>query len=244
LEPDETRPASLPISATVRDGQLLLDGTDPFVLDAPGADLLVLPAFLDGEVAVVAVEADAPGLTRTTLTTMDQTRRAGRVGLTATPAHLVAHGATASAALRHSRHVARVALAAEQVGGAARCVELTVEYVKQRRQFGVPIGSFQAIKHTCADMLVAVEFARSAAEYAAYCVDERREDLPTAALVASALCAENYLAVAASMIQLHGGVGFTWDNYSHLYYKRAKSSALLYGQPTQQRAELAELIGL
>lgn len=244
LEHDERLPASPALAASSDAAGFSLDGTDPFVVDAPGAGLLLLPAILDGSVAVFAVESTAPGLTCTNLTAMDQTRRIGRLDLAATPAQLVASGETAAAALRHTRHVARVALAAEQVGGAARCVELTVEYVKTRKQFGVPIGSFQAVKHTCADMLVDVEFARSAAEYAAFCVDDRRDDLPTAALVAGSLCSENYLSVAAATVQLHGGIGFTWDNYAHLYFKRAKSSALLYGQPARQRAELADLIGL
>jgi alkylation response protein AidB-like acyl-CoA dehydrogenase len=174
---------------------------------------------------------------------MDQTRRAGRITLPGVAATRL-DCSDVPTALRTARLVALTALAAEQVGGAARCLELTLDHVKSREQFGVPIGSFQAVKHACADMAVEVEFGRSVAEYAAFCVDQRPDDLPTAALTAASLCAENYLDVAARTIQLHGGIGFTWDNDAHLFFKRAKASELMFGQPAQVRAELAAVLAL
>jgi alkylation response protein AidB-like acyl-CoA dehydrogenase len=228
-----------------RDGDAIrLHGEDAFVVDAPGAQLMLLAGELDGEVAIFAVAGDAPSLVITPLTAMDQTRRVGRVTLDGAPARCLATGAAAVEALATARRVAQVAIACEQVGGAARCLELTVDYAKQRRQFGVPIGSFQAVKHACADMLAALELSRTAAQYAAYCVEANPDDLPTAALLAASLCAESYLDIAAKAIQVHGGIGFTWDNYCHLYFKRAKASALMYGQPVACRRELAALIGL
>jgi alkylation response protein AidB-like acyl-CoA dehydrogenase len=236
--------SSVPAIIARAEGEaVIVDGIDPFVLDLPSADVVLIPALLGGTLVIIALDTNAAGLVRTPLSTMDQTRRAAHLELRGTPGALL-RCADPAAALRTARLIALTALAAEQVGGAARCLEITLAYVKARHQFGVPIGSFQAVKHACADMAVAVEFARSAAEYAAFCVDQRPEDLPIAALTAASLCAENYLKVAEKTIQLHGGVGFTWDNDAHLFFKRAKSTSLLFGQPVQSRAELADLLSL
>ncbi len=140
--------------------------------------------------------------------------------------------------------LAAVALAAEQVGGAQRVLEMSVEYAKVRVQFGRPIGSFQAIKHKCADMLVEVESAKSAAYYGLWAGSELNDELPTVASLAKAYCSDAYLHCAAENIQIHGGIGFTWEHPAHLYFKRAKSSQLFFGDPTYHRELLAQRIGV
>jgi alkylation response protein AidB-like acyl-CoA dehydrogenase len=140
--------------------------------------------------------------------------------------------------------ISGIALAAEQVGGAQRCLEMAVEYAKARVQFGRPIGSFQAIKHKCADMLLAVESARSAAYYAAQMLDEPGEDPAVASAVAAAHCSSAYSMVAGENIQIHGGIGFTWEHPAQLYLKRAKSSEMLFGDPATHRERLACLAGV
>jgi alkylation response protein AidB-like acyl-CoA dehydrogenase len=136
------------------------------------------------------------------------------------------------------------ALAAEQVGGAQRCLDMAVEYAKVRRQFGKPIGSFQAIRHKCADLLLDVECARGAAYYALQAAAGLTEDLPSAAALAKAYCSDAYTHAAAANIQIHGGIGFTWDHPAHLYFKRAKSSSHLLGDAAFHRRLLADRIGL
>ena len=133
---------------------------------------------------------------------------------------------------------------AEQVGGAEWCLETAVEYAKTRLQFGRPIGSYQAIKHKCADMLVEVEFAKSAAYNACFAAASGDADLREAAAVAKAYCSEAYFHAAAENIQIHGGMGFTWENPAHLYFKRAKASDLLFGDAAHHREVLASLIGI
>ena len=139
---------------------------------------------------------------------------------------------------------AAVALAAEQVGGAQRVLDASVEYAKTRIQFGRPIGSFQAIKHKCADMLLEVESAKSAAYYAAWAAAEDSDELPVVASLAKSYCSEAYFHSAAENIQIHGGIGFTWEHPAHLYFKRAKSSELLLGDPSYHRELLAQRIGI
>jgi alkylation response protein AidB-like acyl-CoA dehydrogenase len=137
------------------------------------------------------------------------------------------------------------ALCAEQVGGAQRCLETATEYAKTRLQFGRPIGSYQAIKHKCADMLVEVEFARSAAYHAAFrAAEQDHADAMAAAHMAKAYCSEAYFHAAAENIQIHGGMGFTWEHSAHLYFKRAKASAVLFGDSIHHRQELARQIGI
>jgi alkylation response protein AidB-like acyl-CoA dehydrogenase len=140
--------------------------------------------------------------------------------------------------------VAGILLAAEQVGGAQRCLDMAVEYAKIRMQFGRPIGSFQAIKHKCADMLIDVESARSAAYHAASVLDDGSEELFAAAALAQAHCSAAYTRVAGENIQIHGGIGFTWEHPAQLYFKRAKTCELLFGDPATQRERLAELVGI
>jgi alkylation response protein AidB-like acyl-CoA dehydrogenase len=139
---------------------------------------------------------------------------------------------------------ALAALACEQVGGAQTVLAMTVEYLNVRHQFGRPIGSFQAIKHRCADLLVEVESARSAAAYASAAVAAGSDDASVAASIAKVYCSQAFYHVAAESIQMHGGIGFTWEHPAHLYFKRAKSSEALFGWPADHRDRIATLIGL
>ena len=186
----------------------------------------------------------ASGLTRTALSTMDQTRKQARLEFSGTPAKLVGTDGQGWATLERVLDLAAVGLAAEQVGGAQYCLEMAVQYAKDRVQFGRPIGSFQAIKHKCADMLLEVESAKSAAYYAAWCASGLNDELPSGASLAKAYCSGGYFHAAAENIQIHGGIGFTWEHPAHLYFKRAKSSELLFGDPTYHRELLAQRIGI
>jgi len=221
-----------------------LDGHKMFVIDGHTANLVVVVARTGKGITFLAVDGDAPGLTRKPLTTMDQTRKQARLEFSGTPARLIGTEGGASAALGKTLDLAAVALANEQVGGAQKCLETSVEYAKVRVQFGRPIGSFQAIKHKCADMLLEVESAKSAAYYASWAAAEDSDELPVVASLAKAYCSEAYFHAAAENIQIHGGIGFTWEHDAHLYFKRAKSSELLLGDPTYHRELLAQRIGI
>ena len=221
-----------------------ISGTKMFVLDGHTADLIIVAARTNAGVSLFAVEGGASGLTRTALSTMDQTRKQAKLELSNTPARLIGTDGAGWNVLSTVLDLAAVALAAEQVGGAQRCLDMAVEYAKVRVQFGRPIGSFQAIKHKCADMLLEVESAKSAAYYAGWCAAEMNEELPSVASLAKAYCSEAYFHAAAENIQIHGGIGFTWEHPAHLYFKRAKSSELLFGDPTYHRELLAQRIGI
>ena len=183
-------------------------------------------------------------MTATPLATMDQTRKQARLEFASTPARLVGDEGAAAPVLSRTLDLAAVALAAEQVGGAQRCLDMAVEYAKTRIQFGRPIGSFQAIKHKCADMLLEVESAKSAAYYAGWAAAEDSEELPVVASLAKSYCSEAFFHAAAENIQIHGGIGFTWEHDAHLYFKRAKSSELMLGDPSYHRELLAQRIGI
>ncbi len=130
------------------------------------------------------------------------------------------------------------------MGGAQKCLEMSVDYAKTRLQFGRPIGSYQAIKHKCADMLVEVELAKSAAYNACFAAAEEAPDLAESAALAKSYCSEAYFRAAAETIQIHGGMGFTWEHPAHLYFKRAKASELLFGDAVHHRERLAGLVGI
>ncbi len=221
-----------------------LNGHKMFVIDGHTANLIIVAARSDKGVSLYAVEGDAAGLTRTPLQTMDQTRKQARLEFANTPARLIGEEGGAEAGLTKTLDLAAVALAAEQVGGAQMCLDMAVEYAKVRVQFGRPIGSFQAIKHKCADMLLEVESAKSAAYYAGWAAAEDNDELPVVASLAKAYCSDAYFHAAAENIQIHGGIGFTWEHDAHLYFKRAKSSELLLGDPTYHRELLAQRIGI
>jgi alkylation response protein AidB-like acyl-CoA dehydrogenase len=213
----------------------VLDGRKSFVLDGHVAGLLLVVAQAGAGPSLFAVQGGAGGLSRRLLETLDMTRKQAALELDAVPARLVgAEGGAAGVVGQTLRHAA-VALAAEQVGGAQRCLDMSVEYAKIRMQFGRPIGSFQAIKHMCADMLLEVESARSAAYYAAWAAQEQPGELPLVSSLAKAFCSEVYFRAAAGNIQIHGGIGFTWEHDAHLYYRRAKSAELMLGTPEEHR---------
>jgi alkylation response protein AidB-like acyl-CoA dehydrogenase len=222
----------------------VLDGHKMFVLDGHVAHLIVVAARTAAGVSLFAVDGDAAGLTRTPLPTMDQTRKQARLEFSGTPATLIGADGGAEAGLSKTLDLAAIALAAEQVGGAQRVLDASVEYAKTRIQFGRPIGSFQAIKHKCADMLLEVESAKSAAYYAAWAAAEDSDELPVVASLSKSYCSEAYFHAAAENIQIHGGIGFTWEHPAHLYFKRAKSSELLLGDPSYHRELLAQRIGI
>ena len=221
-----------------------LSGVRSYVTDGNVATLLLIPAQTSGGLSLFAVAGDAPGVAREALATMDQTRKQSRIVFDGAPALLVGVEGAALEGLQATVQVAVAALAAEQVGGAQRVLNNAVEYAKTRVQFGRPIGSFQAIKHKCADMLLDVESAKSAAYYAAWAAQERNDELPIASSLAKSFCSEAYFHCAAENIQIHGGIGFTWEHHAHLYFKRAKSSELLLGDPAYHRELLAQLLGI
>jgi alkylation response protein AidB-like acyl-CoA dehydrogenase len=221
-----------------------LSGEKLYVLDGDVADLIMVAARTTMGVSVFAVDKGADGLIVESLETMDQTRKQARVVFSSTPARLVGTDGQGWAALSKMLDLAAVALASEQVGGAQFVLDMAVEYAKTRVQFGRPIGSFQAIKHKCADMLVEVESAKSAAYYAGWAAAEDNEELPVVASLAKSYCSEAYFHTTAENIQIHGGIGFTWEHPAHLYFKRAKSSELLFGDPTYHRELVAQRIGI
>ncbi|CAN5840566.1 acyl-CoA dehydrogenase family protein [soil metagenome] len=221
-----------------------LSGTKSYVIDGHTASLILVAARTDAGVSLFAVDSEASGLTRTSLPTMDQTRKQARLDFDDTPARPIGVDGAGWTVLSKVLDLAAVALAAEQVGGAQRVLEMAVEYAKVRVQFGRPIGSFQAIKHKCADMLLDVESAKSAAYYGMWCAAEMNDELPAVASMAKAYCSEAYFHAAAENIQIHGGIGFTWEHPAHLYFKRAKSSELLFGDATYHRELLAQRLGI
>ncbi|TDC87058.1 acyl-CoA dehydrogenase family protein [Actinomadura sp. 7K507] len=217
-----------------------VDGAKYFVLDGAIADLVLVTAATGTGTALFAVRGDAPGLTRRAHETVDPTRGLARLDFASVPARLVSSDpSVVETAVDH----ARIALAAEQAGGAQWCLDAAVEYAGTRHQFERPIGGFQAIKHRCADMMVAVEAARSAA-YAAALTPHTGADLAVAAACAQICCSPAYTEVAAATIQIHGGIGFTWEHDAHLYYKRAKTGELMFGTPDWHRERLARLTGI
>jgi alkylation response protein AidB-like acyl-CoA dehydrogenase len=243
-------PAGDHVEAAERNGQVRLHGAAGYVIDGPSADLILVPAGIGTGLGVFAVPASADGLTVTPLVTLDPTRKQARLTFAGVAATRIGT-ADAGQALGRALDVARALLSAEQAGGAGRCLDMTVEYAKSRIQFGRPIGSFQAVKQKLADMLIRVESARSAAAAAAQAAAAQSGDRPAStdladvpelavtAAVAKAYCSEAYLAVAAETIQLHGGIGFTWEHDAHLYFKRAWTSAELLGRPAEHLESIA-----
>ena len=240
FEPETVKTAARADGDAVR-----LEGTKTWVVDGHVADVLLVVARDEKGVALFRVAGDAPRLEREALPTLDLTRKLARVTFSGTPATRVS-SADAAAGLRKVLALAVTALAAEQVGGAQRCLDMAVEYAKTRLQFGRPIGSFQAIKHKCADLLVETEFARSAAYHAAFtaAAGESDDELLAAAHMAKSYCSETYFHAASENIQIHGGMGFTWEHPAHLYFKRARASAVLFGDAIDHRRKLAATLGL
>ena len=230
---------SIAMRATRDGSKWKLSGVKDYVLDGHIADIVLVAARTDSGLGLFQVEGGASKFERAALPTLDLTRKLARLSFSDTPATLLSGSGDATAAIRHVLALASAMLAAEQVGGAQRCLELSTEYAKTRLQFGRPIGSFQAIKHKCADMLVETEFARSAAYHAAFAAAENDEaQLQSAAHIARSYCSEAFFHAAAENIQIHGGMGFTWEHPAHLYFKRARASSMMFGDPIDQRQKL------
>lgn len=221
-----------------------LTGAKRFVVDGHVADLLLVTAATDEGVGLFAVTGDASGLTREVQPALDPTRRLAAVRLESAPARPVAEPGDGARVLAEAVQVGSVVLAAEQLGGAQRLLELSTAYANTREQFGRPIGAFQGVKHLCADILLGVESARSLAHHASWALAEGRADAPLLAAAAKSLCSEVFLSAAATTIQVHGGIGFTWEHPAHLYYRRAKSDELMFGTPGEHRAQLADRLAL
>lgn len=230
-------------TAEAEDGGYRITGTKRFVTDAVNADVFVVSARLDGDLGLFAVPVGTAGVEVEAVSALDPTRPLADVtfDVTVSDDHRLA-GAHAADVLGIVLDRGRVALAAEQVGGADRCLRAAVEYAGSRYQFGRAIGSFQAVKHRCADMLVAVEHARSAAWHAAATIDDA-DEAAVMVPVARSVCSDAFVRVAGDAIQVFGGIGFTWEHDAHLYFKRAKADSLLLGSVGASRDRLADAIG-
>ncbi|UIX29345.1 acyl-CoA dehydrogenase family protein [Streptomyces sp. GQFP] len=236
-------------------GGYRLWGAKTLVVDGESADLLLVTAASAQDpsaLSLFVLEGVASGVRRRMQPALDQTRGLAAVDLEAAPAMLVGELGGAGPVLRRTLQRAAVLLAAEQVGGARGCLDMAVEYAGARAQFGRAIGSFQAVKHRCADMLLDVETARSAVLYAVSVLDgadgrdgvDEYGDPAEAASLARAHCSEVFSRVASGNVQIHGGIGFTWEHDAHLYLKRAKSSEGLLGSPSEHRELLARSMNL
>jgi len=242
----EPAAGTLGIHATGSGAEAVLEGSAPLVVEGGTAHVVLVVADGPGGPTLYEVDATATGFARTTLRTLDLTRRVARIDFSAAPARLVGEPGAAASVVARVLDVATTALAAEQVGGARACLQMATAYAKERMQFGRPIGSFQAVKHKCADMLARVQVADAAATEAARAVDgvPGSPDPGVAAAVAHAVCSEAFMAVAAENIQVHGGIGFTWEHPAHLYYRRAKASQLLFGGPAVYYERLLRRAGV
>jgi alkylation response protein AidB-like acyl-CoA dehydrogenase len=241
------------VKATPEAGGFCIVGTKLFVPDAHVADVLVVAARTQDTgdksagISLFLVEGNSPGLSTTLLKTMDQTRKQCEVvfdNVHVAHDHLLGAVDMGWPILHKVLNIATVALCAEMVGGAQRVLDISVAYAKERVQFGRPIGSFQAVKHKCAEMLLQVESAKSAAYYAAWAVDEDIPDAPLAVSTAKAYCSDAYRHTAGEGIQIHGGIGFTWEHDMHLYFKRAKYAEFTFGDATYHRELVAQELHL
>ena len=241
--PDGT-PASLGVAASASRRGVSLDGEALYVVDGHVAGVLLVAARDGTGTGLYQVAGDAPGLSRAVMPAIDATRTLARLGFRAVPARPLGPPGSGAAALARVLDTAVAALAAESVGGSEEVLDLAVSHARQRVQFGRPIGSFQAVKHKCADMLVALEGARAALDGALEAADDPGSDAGIAALVAGLQCSAAYTHITAEAIQVLGGIGFTWEHPAHLYFRRARTCAVLFGTETQHRAILADRLGL
>ena len=250
-EAGSARPPAHPNTTAAEAGEWTVSGQKTYVLDAHAADLLYVSARTPCGTGIFAVRRDAPGLSVEPLSTVDQTRRQGRVTLSGTPARLIGDPGTGGRALEEALDRAAVALVAEQAGGAIRVTEMAADYARTRYQFGRAIGSFQAVKHLCVDMLLESQSALSAARHVAARSDS--SPLDTAPFdnadpgrvadlaLAQAFCSEAYVFAAATNIQVHGGIGFTWEHPAHLYLRRARTDAQIFGDAAWHRERYVAL---
>jgi len=225
-------------AATTAGGEWQIDGEAHYVLDGDRATVLLVPALIGNDIGLFEVTPDAPGVTASAATTVDQTRHLATVGLMGAPGLRIG----GQVDLARPRDLACIALAAEQAGTAARALEITVEYTKTRVQFGRPIGSFQALQHRMADLHVLVRAARSVARAAAEAARRNAPDLALRAATAKAYCSEALRDVTAEMLQLHGAIAMTWEHDAHRYFKRAHGAAMLLGNPAQHVERIAAAV--
>jgi alkylation response protein AidB-like acyl-CoA dehydrogenase len=213
------------------------------VADALSADLLVVPADAVPH-GLYVVGADAEGVRRTPVVSLDMTRQLCDIEFVDAPARPVVPGAEANQALAAAASAGAAAIASEQLGMAEKCLEMTVAYVKERRQFARPVGSFQGLKHRLADLWVGLTQARAVARYAAGCLADGDSDAPLAVALAKSCCGDLAVRAAEECVQMHGGIGFTWEHPAHLYLKRAKAASIAFGTSDAHRASLARLADL
>jgi alkylation response protein AidB-like acyl-CoA dehydrogenase len=252
LEPSGSWDADTVRLTARRDGpDYVLDGSKLFVNDAHLADCILVASRTGGSgengITLFALDPKRSGLSITPLKPMDQTRKLSEVkfdGVRASREDVVGAEGQGWPILARILDRGKVMLAAEMIGGAQKVLEMTVEYAKVRVQFGRPIGSFQAVQHKCANMMVDIEGARSAVYYASWAVSNDVPEGPVAAAVAKAAASDAYRRVSADGIQLHGGIGFTWEHDLHLYFKRAKSSEFTFGDATYNRELIAQRINV
>jgi alkylation response protein AidB-like acyl-CoA dehydrogenase len=224
-------------------GSHRLTGNATGIADALPADVLLVPA--DGvPYGLYAVRASDAGMSVTPVVSLDMTRQLADVSIDGVPARRIAAGETAERAVAAALSAGAAILASELLGTAERCLDMTVTYLKERHQFGRPVGSFQALKHRVADVWVAVAQARAAARYAAACLADGDPDADVAIALAKAACSDAAVKAAQECVQLHGGIGFTWEHPAHLFLKRAKSASIGFGTADRHRQSLAGLAGL
>jgi alkylation response protein AidB-like acyl-CoA dehydrogenase len=243
--------AAFPVSVRVagslpgdaQSGVARLRGMVRGVADALPASVLLVPA--DGvPQALYMVDMSASGVAKAPVVSLDMTRQLCDLSFDDAPGTLIASGPAALQAVEAALTAGAAILAAEQVGLAQRCLDMTVAYVKERHQFARPIGSFQALKHRLADLWVAVSQARAASRYAAACLASGNPDVKVAVAMAKAYCSDAAVLAAQECVQMHGGIGFTWEHPAHLYLKRAKADSIAFGTPDAHRAALASLVNL
>ena len=241
-EPGDARPPRHPATEAVHDGDTWsVTGEKTYVLDATAAGLFYVLAQTPTGRAFFAVDRSAPGVTVSPLTTVDQTRKQGRLILDGTPARLVGSIGAAPPALGRALDQAGIALIAEQAGGAMPAMQMAADYARTRFQFGRAIGSFQAVKHMCVDILLEAQSAVSAARHVAAAFDAGEPDRLIDLALAQAYCSEAYVTTAATAIQVHGGIGFTWEHPAHLYLRRARTDAQIFGDPAWHRERYVRL---
>lgn len=234
-------PEGVAVDVEATDDGTLLNGVSSYVTHGRVADILLVVAKTGTGFAIFEVAGDASGLTRTTLSSVDKTLRLARLEFANTPARQI--GRTGWPAVQDALDLALVALAGEQAGGARRVFDMTVDYVKTRMQFGRPIGSFQAIKHMAADLMIEVESSLSAARHAAEQLAEKTGAAGESVSLAAFACAEAYSKVTAASVQMHGGIAFTWEHPAHLYLRRARAYAQLLGSPAHYRERYLTQLG-
>ena len=236
-------PTGAPATSASNDSGWHLTGTKTAVLDGATADLLLVPATTDAGLALFTVDPHATGVTRVPNPALDVTRHLAEITFRQAPARPLGPLPWPTA-VTDALDVGVVLCAAEQVGAAQHCLELTVEHARSRSQYGRAIGSFQAVKHRCADMLIEVEYGRSLAYYAAWAATGDRDELPVLAGSLKSVVGDGFVEVAEQMIQVHGGIGFTWEHVAHLFYKRALTDRLLFGLPEDMLDRSAEHLGI